>query len=316
VVFDIKAAVAAAASQTPQSVELFPAIVPGRVLHLDGDYLAYFASGNDDTEPGTARQNAFNRVELTRLRTGSESVIVHLSAAGCTKADRFIIATVKPYQGQRNASRKPRNWAYLREVMESYEGHLFRPKVWPHREADDGMAYCAEIGDIAISTRDKDMRMLPGLHINWMTCELTHVPRDPRGGAAWNVTGPDGLQYGLKWLYLQLLQGDTADNIPGLPRLNGLACGDARAAKYLATARDRDDAYGLIASAYGEHYGSGWADALAEQAALLWLRNDAQASLRNVLTAFPSCPDLTDAIYRLESRILEELSNLAKFKSA
>lgn len=313
--FDLKAAVAAAAKQAPQSAEVFPAVVPGRVLHLDGDYLAYFAAGNDDMEPGSSRQNAFNRIELTRLRTGSESVILHLSASGCTKANRFIIATVKPYQGQRNAARKPKNWAYLREVFESYEGHLFRPKVWPHREADDGMAYCAEIADIAISTRDKDMRMLPGLHINWMTCELTHVPRDPRGGAVWDVTGTDGLQYGLKWLYLQLLQGDTADNIPGLPKLNGVACGEARATKYLAPAKDRDTAYGLIATAYGEHYGTEWADALAEQAALLWLRNDASADLRNVLSAFPDCPDLRDAIYRLEGRVIQELNNLAKIKS-
>lgn len=304
--YDYRAAVAKAAASAPQTSEPFPVVIPGRALHLDGDYLAYFAAGKDDTEPGRARRAAFDRIEMTRLRTGCDSVTMHLSASGCTKADRYVIATVKPYQGQRSG-KKPRNWAYLREVFEHYEGPLFRPKIWQQREADDGIAYCAETADIVIATRDKDMRMLPGLHINWMTNELTHVPR-----GAWDVTGTDGLQYGLKWFYLQLLQGDTADNIPGVPKLNGVSCGDARATKYLAGVPSRDAAYARIATAYGEHYGSGWADALAEQAALLWLRTDAQASLRNVLTAFPECPDLRDAILRLESRVIKELTDLQK----
>ncbi|WP_316886408.1 phosphodiesterase [Ralstonia thomasii] len=276
-------------------------------MHLDGDYLAYFASGNDDTEPGQARRNAFDRIELTRMRCGAESVTLHLSASGCTKAHRYLIATVKPYQGQRNAARKPKNWAYLREVLEHYEGPRFKPKVWVTREADDGMAYCAYLQHIAISTRDKDMRMLPGLHVNWMTFQLTEVPP-----GAWDVIGEDGDQYGLKWFYLQLLQGDTADNIPGVPRLFGSTCGDARAAKYLATAQDRDEAYDRVQAAYAEFYKEAWPDALIEQAGLLWLRTDAQASLANIAEAFPKDPRLSSALDRLTERVTQGLTELAK----
>lgn len=305
----LRAKIAQAAEAAPQfGPGVFPEQVAGRVLHLDGDYLAYFAAGNDDCQPGQARQNAFGRIETTRLLTGSESVVLHLSSPACSKANRYLIATVKPYQGQRTG-RKPKNWQYLREVLEHYEGSKFRPKVWVTREADDGVAYCAATADIAISTRDKDFRMLPGLHINWMTWERTEVPR-----GAYDVAGADGLQYGLKWFYLQLLQGDTADNIPGLPKLFGKQCGDATAGKYLMPATTCEAAYDHVQTAYADHYGPGWADALVEQAALLWLRTDAQASIANVAEAFAACPHITKALERLQERVTTELNELAKTK--
>jgi DNA polymerase-1 len=305
----LRAKIAKAAEDKPQfGAGTFPAVVLGRVLHLDGDYLAYFAAGNDDCLPGQARQNAFGRIETTRLLTGSESVVLHLSASGCTKANRYLIATVKPYQGQRSG-RKPRNWQYLREVLEHYEGPKFRPKVWVTREADDGVAYCSTLEHIAISTRDKDFRMLPGLHINWMTWERTEVPP-----GAYDVQGEDGLQYGLKWFWLQLLQGDTADHIPGIPKLFGKQCGEAGAEKYLAGTTCTEDAYDRVQTAYAAHYGTGWADALVEQAGLLWLRTDAQASIANVAEAFPPCPHINRALERLQERVTQGINELQKIK--
>lgn len=306
----LRAKIAQAAEAKPQfGPGTFPALVAGRVLHLDGDYLAYFAAGNDECLPGQARQNAFGRIETTRLLTGSESVVLHLSASGCTKAHRYLIATVKPYQGQRNTNRRPRNWQYLREVLEHYEGPKFRPKVWVTREADDGVAYCSTLEHIAISTRDKDFRMLPGLHINWMTWERTEVPP-----GAYDVAGSDGLQYGLKWFYLQLLQGDTADHIPGLPKLFGKQCGDATASKYLMPATTAEAAYDRVQTAYAAHYGTGWADALVEQAGLLWLRTDAQASIANIAEAFPPCPHINRALERLQQRVTTGINELQKIK--
>jgi DNA polymerase-1 len=319
----LRAKIAQAAEAKPQfGPGTFPALVTGRVLHLDGDYLAYFAAGNDECLPGQARQNAFGRIETTRLLTGSESVVLHLSASGCTKAHRYLIATVKPYQGQRSG-RKPRNWQYLREVLEHYEGPKFRPKVWVTREADDGMSYCAyqdanrrrlsaeEFAKVlvAVSTRDKDMRMLPGLHINWMTWERTEVPP-----GAYDVQGEDGLQYGLKWFWLQLLQGDTADHIPGIPKLFGKQCGEAGAEKYLAGTTCTEDAYDRVQTAYAAHYGTDWADALVEQAGLLWLRTDAQASIANIAEAFPPCPHINRALERLQQRVTTGINELQKIK--
>lgn len=307
---DLASLIAQAAESSPQfGAGVFPATVPGLVMHLDGDYLAYYAAGNDDCEPARARHNAFDRIELMRLRSGAESVRLHLSASGCTKAHRYLIATVKKYQGQRSG-RKPKNWAYLREVLEHYEGPRFTPKVWVTREADDGIAYCSHQGKSVIATRDKDMRMLPGWHINWMDFTVTEVPP-----GAYDVMGVDGLQYGSKWFFLQLLQGDTADNIPGLPKLFGQQCGEARAEKYLAGTTDAAQAQDRVEAAYQDHYGSAWVDALVEQAALLWLRTDAQATIRNVSAAFPEPKrELLAGVDRLEARVTKELNELAKIK--
>jgi DNA polymerase-1 len=150
--------------------------------------------------------------------------------------------------------------------------------------------------------------MLPGVHINWMDFTVTEVPP-----GAYDVMGVDGLQYGSKWFFLQLLQGDTADNIPGLPKLFGQQCGEARAVKYLAGTTDAAQAQDRVEAAYQDHYGSAWVDALIEQAALLWLRTDAQATIRNVAEAFPEPKrELLAGIDRLESRVTKELNALKK----
>lgn len=291
-----------AARESPQfGAASFPPVVPGSVLDLDGDYLAYYAAGGDDKSPGEARRDAIDRIELLKRRSGAERVLMHLSAQACNKAHRYVIATVKPYQGKRGG-KHPKNWAFLREVFETYSGPAFTPKIWLDREADDGIAMCSTRGNRMIGMRDKDSQMLAGLHVDWLTFELIRVnPGD------WEVVGQNGKVYGLKWFYLQLLQGDYVDNIPGVPLLHGKKCADKTAAKHLAATTGKVDAYALVQAAYKAHYGALWADALAEQAGLLWLRTDAKATIANVLEGFPPCEELAAAVGRLDKRVKETL---------
>lgn len=306
--YDLTQEIEAAALASPVVRDL-PEPVAGRVLHIDGDYLAYYCSGKDETLSGQARRNLLDRIETTRVMAGCDSVVVHLSSPGCTKAHRFIIATVKPYQGQRTGTR-PKNWQYLREFMTHYEGHAFKTKTWATREADDGMAFNAYKNPIVISTRDKDMRMLPGKHVSWESYALIDVPI-----GCFSVVGCDGLQYGHKWFWLQMLQGDTADNIPGLERFvqNGkeIKIGDATAAKFLATSTDNLSAYLTVKALYRSYY-SDWADRIAEQAGLLWLRTDAAASIGNVLSILPADPEIIEAVRRLELRVTEGINALSR----
>lgn len=289
---------------------MFPPRVAGRVLHCDGDYLAYYCSGNDETLSGVARNNLLNRIETTRVLSGSDQVLLHLSAPGCTKAHRFLIATVKPYQGQRSDT-KPKNWQFLRDFMTRYEGPAFTTKQWMTREADDGMAYHAAIRDIVISTRDKDMRMLPGTHVDWESYALVSVPR-----GSFDVLGYSGLQYGHKWFWLQMLQGDAADHIPGLPKFiqNGKEkpIGEKTAATFLKSAKCNEDAYAIVSALYKSYY-TDWADRMAEQAGLLWLRTDAEASIKNIGSIFPPDPEFTAALDRLQTRVEVELNALSSF---
>jgi 5''-3'' exonuclease (including N-terminal domain of PolI) len=335
----IAAAAAAAPTMIPPAV-----VVPGLELHVDGDYLAYYAAGNDETTAGESRLNAINLLDAFRAATGATKIIVHNTAKGCQKGERYLIATVKPYQGQRDTGRKPKNHGYLQDWLMSYEGPLFRTKNWATREADDGIAACAHYavgrnpGYIAIATADKDLRMLPGLHIDWLKRNLVRVMP-----GAYDVVGPEiekikagvvikerGKQYGLKFFFMQLLMGDTADNCPGLPEYRSYNAksettykklGEKTAYDLLDDCPDILSAVNQVCDLYFENYhreqrwaarrGDGfteWADRLAEQAALMWMRLDNAASVSDFAThkghsRIPWPQEVLAAAQRLEERV-------------
>lgn len=281
---DLTAAIAAGVGASAQMSAPLPA-VPGRVLHVDGDYLAYWAGGIDNL--AVCREVALNKMEALKAASQSESILVHLTDPASSKADRYIIAEVKPYQEQRSGKGKPQHWAAMRE----YLGHScfdFKSKTWSEREADDGMAYCCAIAESAIAAKDKDMRMLPGVHVNWDDFEITVVkPGD------YSVLDSKGKQYGLKWFWLQMLHGDTADNIPGLPKYindkgKEALCGEKTAQRLLDMADNNEEVGKLVEGLYAGYYGLDWPQRLLEQALLLWLRRDRGATIRDVAQVLPS----------------------------
>lgn len=293
---------AVAASAAPQVREM-PDLVPGLVLHVDGDMICYSCAGNDECAPGKARQNAIDKIESLRLHSGAEKVVVHMTTPGCHKGERYLIATVKPYQGQRTSGRRPKNHGYLQDWLLGYTGEHFRVKSWATREADDGIGVCSHhaagqpgCGYIAIATKDKDMRMLPGLHVDWDTYELVRVM--PGDFEVWNQP-EDGFKlklFGTKWFWMQMLHGDTVDNIPGLPgyvtqNAKGETVvkpmGEKTAEKFLENKKTNEAAfaevYGLYCEYY-EHMGFTFEEAddrFCEQAALLWMRTDQHAAIDN-----------------------------------
>ncbi len=269
-------AVADAAEAAPTTVRALPPVVPGRTMHLDADLLCYWAGGNEETTVEESRLRAAGRIETMRELTGAESVVLHLTDDGSTKGDRRIIAVTKPYQGNRSSGRRPKNWGYLREWCQTQT--TYRTKVWASREADDGMALCAyhELAKhgrpVVIASGDKDMRMLPGVHIDWQDFSITEVPL-----GTWELVGSNGKVYGLKWFFLQMLQGDTADNIPGLPKFNGKPVGPKTAEGLLAQAKNPEEGWLVLRTCYAATYPEDWRERLVEQAMLLWLRTDADA---------------------------------------
>lgn len=303
-----QAADAAAAASPVETVA--PPTVPGRVLDVDADMVCYWAGGNDETTVQTSRITALNKIEFMREMSGSESVVCHLTADSSTKADRRIIATVKPYQGQRKSGRKPKNWGYLRDFFTNYKGPLFTTKVWATREADDGICYAAhskpiklgETPNRVIASADKDMRMIPGWHIDWNTGEMVEVPFG--SFEVWNAAH-DKL-FGHKWFWMQMLQGDTADNIPGLPMLEGKPVGPKRAEKLLAEASTNEHAADIVTTCYQLEYGDEWLSRFIEQGLLLWMRRDAGASVWDLRYFLIDCRwDASREIRRAEQRIKE-----------
>jgi DNA polymerase-1 len=293
--------------------------------------------------------NALALIEKMRARSGAENTVVHMTTPGCHKGERYLIATVKPYQGQRSGSRRPKNHGYLQEWLMGYEGDAFKVKNWKTREADDGIAVCAyhaakqaAPGYIVIATADKDMRMLPGLHIDWKTHKLVRVmPGD------FEVYGePEGDKpaklYGSKWFWMQMLMGDAADNIPGLPKYcttdsKGNEClkpmGEKTAEKFLERVKCNAGAFAEVYGLYQEYYGGNWPgalvggpraadDAFCEQAALLWMRTDNAASINNFAThTGPGCiseafPDELRVAAAMLVKRVEKLRNEANALSA
>lgn len=275
-----------------------PPMEEGLVVHVDGDMLCYECAGNDEVTQGEARQRTINKIESLRSRSGAESVVVHMTNPGCHKGERYLIATVKPYQATRSSGRRPKNHQYLQDWLLTYSGTAFKVKAWASREADDGIAACAYYAvskgtKIAIATADKDMRMLPGRHVDWRTGELIEVP-----AGAYDVVGKEnGKQYGTKWFWLQMLQGDAADNIPGLEKYideNGKEklCGEKTAEKLLSRCKSNAAAFAEVYGLYQDYYVRDASDEgdygpaddrFCEQAALLWMRTDAKAAEDNFM---------------------------------
>ncbi len=290
-------AVAAANAIEVQSV----AKVPGRVLFIDADMLCYQCGGNDDTDVATSRRILKSKIDLFVEASGAERVVLGLTGEGSTKGDRAVIAYTKPYQGQRKGH-KPKNWQYLRNYIA--DGLAGPVKAVFDREADDLAGFMSEQypGKSVLCSRDKDFRMLPGLHLNWDTYELVEVKPEVFG------VEHGGKLYGHKWWAVQMLWGDSADNIPGLPKhpdfMRGV--GEVAAHKLLAFAVDMQSAVDALANAYKAWWGAEWAERFAEQAALLWIRRTAKAPINEWLEYMPGgwyTAELTEAAARQEARV-------------
>lgn len=300
----IEDAIAKAAAAQAQVGAVIPPRTWGRIVHIDGDYLAYWVAAISE-EPGRARQVIHETVNNFKTFSGSVGAVMHLTMPSSNKGERFTIATVKPYQAQRSGT-KPAMWEWVREYLTNYDGVAFRVDRYTDREADDGIAYAAGRGTsdlVVIATRDKDMRMLPGWHLDWQTYEMRFVE-----DGAFDVVMND-LQYGTKWFWLQMLQGDSADNIPGLPKFKQdgtlKLCGEVTARKLLAQAKNDADAYATVLWLYLTYYDEEAWHMLAEQAMLLWLRRDTGANLDDFLQVCPEDPNLFSAVDDITNKVLE-----------
>lgn len=281
---DFASAVQAAAGSSPHRVYK----TQGRVLLVDGDALAYTCAGSDYCSPGQARANLVNKVNQAKHASGADSVKLLLTARNSHKGHRYAIARVKPYQGQRSSGRRPKNWQYLRDLLEQ-GGVPFDIESTADLEADDLFHhYSAARGaeNVVIHTQDKDMRMVPGWHLRWDDNDLCFLKpgvfRMEHGGKV----------FGHAWFWMQCLHGDTADNIPGLPWYydgvyasgpnkgapKPVRCGDkSTAVKGLALRTDDRGAYGVVRTLYEDCYGEDAGLHLLEQACLLWMRRTPSA---------------------------------------
>lgn len=208
----------------------YPEPVQGRVAQIDADFMCYqVAAETKDELSGlkprrTLEDMKYNaRQGLTHLMkmAGATSYVAHLTPSGSNKGNRDNIALTKGYQANREGKEKPLHLNTIR----SYIGEELPSAIHLDCEADDGMSMAnykaVRYGDRNLSvivSKDKDLRIPPGLHYDFDSEEVIDV-EDPFGDI-WvdrSKKSPKVLGWGTKFFWCQVLMGDTADNIAGLP---------------------------------------------------------------------------------------------------
>lgn len=204
-----------------------PPLVEDRVLQIDADICAYEVCNLDESFSEN-KENLKVHLQTLRIMAGAPAANVHLTMGN--KGGRYEIATVQEYQGNRK-NRDPEQQArvkLLREYMSTMDEPHLTPYKWTDREADDGMSIFQRrrikdfgIHASVISTVDKDLYMVPGLHMHLKTFDFKEVPDGY--GEIWlcretSTTKVKGI--GTSFFFAQLLMGDGADYIPGLPKVS------------------------------------------------------------------------------------------------
>lgn len=168
-----------------------------------------------------------------------ENTWFYLTGKGNFRND---LATIKVYKGQRPP--KPEHLPATRDQLIKHWG----AEVVDGQEADDAIGIKAtELnGNCTIVSIDKDLLMIPGTHYNFVKQEWTEVSQEQ----------------GDYFFYKQLLTGDQVDNIQGVPGI-----GPKKAEKAYQGCTTLQEMYQKALEMY-----KGDADALLENARLLWLR--------------------------------------------
>lgn len=272
---------------------VIPPAIDGRHLQLDADIPAYYFADVDKPIIDNF-QDLKEYIETQRLMVGAEVVNLHLTMGD--KGGRDDIAMVTPYQDSRKKNRdeaKQIQVKGLRQLMSEYETDTVKPFAWFDQEADDGLTQFQierikshGLQSTVIMTIDKDLDMSPGIHIHPESFDEYEVPDGY--GRLWldeSTLQKKCRGIGTSFLWAQMLMGDSADTIPGLPgvsaaflnknfptkgilnaktpaardkllakRKDGL-CGAVRAFEILEHARTDMQAFKLVKEAYESYYG-------------------------------------------------------------
>ena len=281
--------------------EVFPDVVPGRTLHVDADFLAYQTSYVREDDPKTLEDMKHNCeliVEKFRRQAGAQHVHLHLTPGTSDKGGRHKQAIQKEYQANRKEKPKPAMLHIMRQWMPTrWQGTLYQ-----HCEADDGMSsaqyYARSLGSSHLSvilSKDKDLRMVPGWHMDWDTGEVMETKGE--FGEIWLDTSKTATKcagLGQKFFWAQMLMGDSADNIQGLPFVCGptlskpAKCGAVTAHAMLSGITSNKDAFAYVRQQYEltgkklgfTHWQTGenvpWQHVMVSEMQLLWMRRDNQ----------------------------------------
>lgn len=201
--------------------------------------------------------NAKQLINRILLRTGADEHQIYLTGKGNYREE---IATILPYKGNRDNAHKPHHYDSLIRYLTENWGAITVEGI----EADDAMSteqYNSLVRDelenfcepkTCIATIDKDLDMVYGMHFNWNKDVLYFVDEETA----------------ITWFYVQLITGDTTDNIQGVS-----GAGKKKAYNVLKDCETEEGMYWATLDLYCGTYDKPM-DALVENARLLWMRRE------------------------------------------
>lgn len=181
---------------------------------------------------------------------------------------RDKVAKKKVYKGSRKTDR-PKHYLNLVEYVCATREVVMAEGC----EADDLLAVyqtAAEPLTTIICSRDKDLKIVAGMHFGWM-CGLQKqfgpAQVTAEGEITINARGTKIEGTGLKFFYSQVLTGDKTDDYPGLPR-----CGPVKTFKILDECKGEEEMFNAVYEAYRASYGDETAhEEMEEQCQLAWM---------------------------------------------
>ena len=167
---------------------------------------------------------------------------------------RDKLATLQVYKGNRDPSHKPQYYTEIKDYLINVQ----KAEVVEGQEADDAQGieqWKNKDKSTVIVGIDKDLKMIPGYHYNWVKDILEYV----------------NLRDANEFFFFQMLTGDRTDNIPGIKGV-----GEKTAAKLLGpAAKDIGAMQKIVMDQYIKQYGQELGPmAYREVANLLWIRRE------------------------------------------
>lgn len=197
---------------------------------IDGDILVY--------RIGYSTEDVPERLAKIRLRDYFESILENLLVSDhttyltSTDKSNYRFALDPTYKGNRTQP-KPKHYDFLRHCL--IDNNYFNSTVVLGKEADDAMGIRAtsfnNLRDFIIVTIDKDLKQIQGWHYDFVKNRKYYINKATAA----------------RFIYYQLLVGDSADNIGGITGI-----GDATATKLLEHCSNDRDCFRVVHAVYSE----------------------------------------------------------------